>query len=45
MAPTRQPGPDATPLQRLLYERGKTSKVDYQYDQTDSNYGAIVKWG
>ncbi|MEW2352531.1 hypothetical protein [Spirillospora sp. NPDC029432] len=45
MAPTRDPGPDASPLQRLLYEKGTTSKVDYEYDQTDALYGASVKLG
>ncbi|MFC9972685.1 hypothetical protein ACFVH6_17530 [Spirillospora sp. NPDC127200] len=45
MAPTEDPGPDADPLKRLLYQKGKTAKVDYDYDQNDENYGASVKLG
>ncbi|WP_018655757.1 hypothetical protein [Actinomadura flavalba] len=45
MAPQQDPGPNASPLQRLLYEKGKSSKVNYAYDQTDDNYGASVKLG
>jgi hypothetical protein len=45
MAPTKDPGPDADPLSRLLYEKGRTSKVNYEYDQQDPSYGANVKLG
>ncbi|GAA2421137.1 hypothetical protein GCM10010191_35650 [Actinomadura vinacea] len=45
MAPTTDPGPDATPLQRLLYDQGMSSRIEYEYDQSDSNYGASVKLG
>ncbi|MFF5260638.1 hypothetical protein ACFY4C_16985 [Actinomadura viridis] len=45
MAPSTDPGPDGTPLQRLLYEKGQTSKVDYDHHQVDSLYGAGVKLG
>ncbi|GAA3944230.1 hypothetical protein GCM10023085_27790 [Actinomadura viridis] len=45
MAPTTDPGPDASPLQRLLYENGKTSKVTSDYDQVNSLWGAGVKLG
>ncbi|MQY03841.1 hypothetical protein [Actinomadura macrotermitis] len=45
MAPTKDPGPDATPLQRLLYEKARSSKTDYDYDQQDNLYGASVKLG
>lgn len=45
MAPTEPPGQDAHPLKKLLYEKGKTSKVTYDYDQSDASYGASVKLG
>jgi hypothetical protein len=45
MAPTQQPGPDATPLQQLLYNKAQVQKVDYSYSQSDAGYGASVKLG
>ncbi|MEU8122744.1 hypothetical protein AB0C21_28875 [Spirillospora sp. NPDC049024] len=45
MAPTEPPGPNAHPLQKLLYDKGKTSRVNYDYDQSDASYGASVKLG
>ncbi|MEU4827521.1 hypothetical protein AB0H37_37145 [Actinomadura sp. NPDC023710] len=45
MAPTEPPGPGAHPLQRLLYDKGRTARVDYDYDQSDASYGASVKVG
>lgn len=45
MAPTQQPGTDATPLQQLLYQKAQVQKVDYSYNQSDANYGAKVKLG
>jgi hypothetical protein len=45
MAPVRPPGPDATPLQQLLYEKGKTQQVGYVYDAHSETYGANVKLG
>jgi hypothetical protein len=45
MAPTEPPGEGAHPLQQLLYDKGKTSKVTYDYDQSDASYGANVKLG
>lgn len=40
MAPTRDPGPDASPLQRLLYEQGQTQRVNYSYDSHNTPFGA-----
>ncbi|WP_433327518.1 hypothetical protein [Spirillospora sp. CA-294931] len=45
MAPVSPPGPNATPLQKLLFDKGKTQKVDYDYSATDQAYGANVKLG
>lgn len=45
MAPTDPPGSDATPLQKLLYEKGQTTKQDYTYDSKQNNYGAHAKLG
>lgn len=45
MAPTDPPGPDANPLQKLLYEKGQTTKQDYTYDATAQSYGLDVKLG
>lgn len=45
LAPTEPPGPNASPLQQLLYEKGQTTKADYSYDSSDNNYGANVKLG
>jgi Flp pilus assembly pilin Flp len=45
MAPVSPPGPDATPLQQLLYDKGKTQKVGYDYDAHSETYGANVKLG
>lgn len=44
-APVNAPGPDATPLQRLLYEKGETQRVTYGVDIHDRNYGAKVALG
>ena len=45
MAPTNPPGPDANPLQKLLYEKGQTTKQDYSYDASAQSYGLDVKLG
>ncbi|MFB4312823.1 hypothetical protein [Actinomadura sp. 21ATH] len=45
MAPTEDPGPDAHPFLRQIFQNGRTSRVDYDYDQNDENYGASVKLG
>jgi hypothetical protein len=45
MTPDTPPGANATPLQRLLYERGSSSKVYYDYDADEKAYGASVKFG
>ncbi|WP_433327701.1 hypothetical protein [Spirillospora sp. CA-294931] len=45
MAPVRDPGPDATPLQRLLHTKGRTQRVDYAYSSSDLAYGARIKLG
>jgi hypothetical protein len=44
-APVNAPGADSSPLQRLLYEKGETSRVTYGFDSSDSNYGASVALG
>jgi len=44
-APTEQPDAGASPLQQLIYEEGKTSKVTYDNQQTNSSYGAKVALG
>lgn len=38
MAPTGDPGPDASPLQRLIYENGRTHRADYDYDSETTPY-------
>lgn len=45
LAPTDPPGPDANPLQKLLYEKGQTTKQDFSYDSSQNDYGANVKLG
>jgi hypothetical protein len=45
MTPDAPPGPNATSLQQLLYDKGKTSKVQYDYDASNKSYGASVKAG
>lgn len=45
LAPTEPPGPDANPLEKLLYQKGQVTKADYTYDASDKNYGASVKLG
>lgn len=45
MAPVTRPGADATPLQQLLYQNGRTQRVGYDYDAHDATYGANVKLG
>jgi hypothetical protein len=38
MAPTGDPGPNASPLQRLLYDQGRTHRVNYDYDSETTPY-------
>ncbi|WP_433327522.1 hypothetical protein [Spirillospora sp. CA-294931] len=45
MAPATPPGPDATPLQRLLYQQGKSHQVDYDYASTDLPHKIGIKLG
>lgn len=45
MAPSDPPGPDANPLQRLLYEKGQTVEQNYAYAINQRDYGASVKLG
>lgn len=45
LVPTEDPGEDGDPFQKLLYDKGRTSKVDYAYDRSDKNYGVNVKLG
>jgi hypothetical protein len=45
MAPVNPPGANATDLQRLLYERGQTTRTQNEFDLNDRNYGARVKAG
>jgi len=45
LAPTDPPGPDATPLEKLLYAKGRTTKQDYTYDSSQNDFGLNVKAG
>lgn len=45
LAPTNPPGPDANPLQKLLYDKGQTTKQNYSYNSSDKQYGLSVKYG
>jgi len=45
LAPTDPPGPDANPLEKLLYEKGQTTRQNYTYDSSQKDYGATVKLG
>lgn len=45
MAPTKPPGPAATPLEKLLYDKGQTTKQDYTYDASQTDVGVNVKLG
>lgn len=45
MAPTEEPGEDASDLERLIYETGKTSRVSYDYDSSSDDVGFSGKYG
>lgn len=45
LAPTNPPGPDANPLQKLLYDKGQTTRQTYSYNSSDQQYGLSVKYG
>jgi len=45
MAPTDPPGEDASPMDKLLYNEGQTSKVDYDYGSDADSYGGFLGLG
>ncbi|MEU6039259.1 hypothetical protein ABZ801_28040 [Actinomadura sp. NPDC047616] len=45
MAPTQDPGPDAHPFLRNIFQNGMTSRVDYAHRRNDASYGASIKLG
>jgi len=45
MAPTQDPGPDAHPFLRDIYQNGKTSRMEYAHQRNDARYGVSAKLG
>lgn len=45
LAPTDPPGPGANPLQKLLYEKGQTTRQNYSYNATQNGISGGVKAG
>lgn len=45
LAPTDPPGPDANPLQKLLYNKGQTTKQNYSDNATKNGFSGGVKAG
>lgn len=45
LAPTNPPGPDANPLQKLLYDKGQTTKQNYTYNSSQNGISGGIKAG